>query len=94
LFNKSDKFCGKAPQLSEVTVINLSKLSLNVCLTRRRKNMELTLDLSLEQQFNLKMYQDQVKNLSQEQAQDLLLEVLQQLMVKDNVIRSLMKNSL
>ncbi len=54
--------------------------------------MELQLELSLEQEFNLKLYQDQVKSLSQEQAQEFLLEVLRQLMVKDNVIRSLLKN--
>jgi Phycobilisome degradation protein nblA len=56
--------------------------------------MELSLELSLEQKFNLKIYEDQVKGLSQEQAQDFLLEVLRQLMIKDNVIRSLMKNAI
>jgi hypothetical protein len=56
--------------------------------------MELPLELSLEQKFNLKIYEDQVKGLSQEQAQDFLLEVLRQLMIKDNVIRSLMKHAI
>ena len=56
--------------------------------------MELQLELSLEQKFNLRIYEDQVKDLSQEQAQEFLLEVLRQLMVKDNVIRSLMRTSL
>jgi len=56
--------------------------------------MELPLNLSLEQNFNLKVYEDQVKSLSQEQAQDYLLEVMRQLMIKDNVIRHLMKVSL
>lgn len=56
--------------------------------------MELQLELSLEQKFNLKMYEDQVKGLSQSQAQEFLLEVLRQLMVKDNVIRSLLRNSM
>ena len=55
--------------------------------------MELQLELSLEQKFNLKLYEDQVKGLSREQAQEFLLEVLRQLMVKDNVIRSLLKNT-
>lgn len=55
--------------------------------------MNLPLDLSLEQQFNLKMYQDQVKALSQEQAQEVLLEVVRQMMIKDNVIRHLMKQA-
>lgn len=56
--------------------------------------MELPLGLSLEQNFNLKVYEDQVKSLSQEQAQDYLLEVMRQLMIKDNVIRHLMKVAL
>jgi hypothetical protein len=56
--------------------------------------MELPLNLSLEQNFNLKVYEDQVKSLSQEQAQDYLLEVMRQLMIKDNVIRHLMKVAL
>jgi hypothetical protein len=56
--------------------------------------MELSLELSLEQKFNLKLYEDQIKDLSQEQAQTFLLEVLRQLMVKDNVIRSLLRHSM
>lgn len=56
--------------------------------------MNLPLSLSMEQQFNLKVYEDQVKVLSQGQAQDFLLEVMRQLMIKDNVIRHLMKQEL
>jgi hypothetical protein len=50
------------------------------------------LELSLEQQFNLRTYKEMVKGLSPEQAQDMLLDVLQQLMIKDNVIRNLLKS--
>jgi len=53
--------------------------------------MDLPLTLNLEQQFNLKMYQDQIRDMSQGQAQDALLEVMRQIMIKDNVIRHLMK---
>jgi hypothetical protein len=53
--------------------------------------MDLPLELSLEQQFNLRAYQDQVKGLDQTQAQEMLLQVLQQLMIKENVIRHLLK---
>jgi hypothetical protein len=45
----------------------------------------------MEQQFNMKVYEDQVKNLSADQAQDFLLEIMRQLMIKDNVIRHLIK---
>lgn len=55
--------------------------------------MDLPLSLSMEQQFNLRMYESQVKNLSADQAQEFLLEVMRQLMIKDNVIRHLMKQA-
>lgn len=54
----------------------------------------LPLSLTMEQQFNMKVYEDQVKNLSADQAQDFLLEIMRQLMIKDNVIRHLMKECL
>jgi methionine synthase I (cobalamin-dependent) len=53
--------------------------------------MDLPVQLSLEQQFSLKVYEEQVKALSQEQAQEFLLETMRQLMVKDNVIKHLIK---
>jgi uncharacterized protein YaaW (UPF0174 family) len=56
--------------------------------------MNLPLTLSMEQQFNLKVYEDQIQIMSKEQAQEALLEIMRQIMIKDNVIRHLMKNSL
>ena len=53
----------------------------------------LPLELSLEQQFHLKKYEHQVTDLSQKQAQVFLVEAFRQLMIKDNVIRSLMKSA-
>jgi hypothetical protein len=53
--------------------------------------MDIPMELSLEQQFNMRAYQNQVKGLNQEQAQEMLLEVMRQLMVKDNVIKHLLK---
>lgn len=50
--------------------------------------------LTMEQQFNMKVYEDQVKNLSHDQAQDFLLELMRQIMIKDNVIRHLVKNGI
>ena len=56
--------------------------------------MNLPLELSMEQQFNLKMYEGQIKDLSSEQAQNFLLEVMRQLMIKENVIKHLLKDSI
>ena len=49
--------------------------------------MKTPANLSLEQQFKLQILREQVKNLNLEQAQDYLLEVLRQSMVKDNLLR-------
>ncbi len=51
--------------------------------------MEIPLRLSMEQEFNLKTYEKKVKGLNQDQAQELLLEVMRQLMIKENVIKHL-----
>lgn len=49
-------------------------------------------NLSLEQQFKLKVLQEQVSHLSLEEAQEYLVEVLRQSMVKDNLLRHWIKN--
>ncbi|MDZ7956650.1 MAG: NblA/ycf18 family protein [Aulosira sp. DedQUE10] len=55
--------------------------------------MDIPMDLNLEQKFNLKLYEEQVKGLNQEESQKMLLEVLRQLMVKDNMIKHLLKEA-
>ncbi len=55
--------------------------------------MDLPLSLSLEQEFNLKSYEASVKQLTEDQARELLLELMRQMMIKDNVIRHLMKGN-
>ncbi|MDZ8186274.1 MAG: NblA/ycf18 family protein [Nostoc sp. ChiSLP02] len=55
--------------------------------------MEFPIELTLEQQFRLQNLKEQVKNLSQEQAQEFLLEVLRQMMVKDNLVKHLLKQA-
>ncbi len=55
--------------------------------------METQGNLSLEQQFKLQILKDQVQNLTREQAQEYLIEVFRQMMVKDNLMKHLLKNS-
>ncbi|WP_375506196.1 NblA/ycf18 family protein [uncultured Nostoc sp.] len=55
--------------------------------------MDIPMELNLEQKFNLKLYEQQVKGLNQQESQKLLLEVLRQLMVKDNMIKHLLKQT-
>lgn len=45
-------------------------------------------NLSLEQRFRLQMMQSQVKSLDLEQAQEYVLELLRQMMLKDNLVKN------
>lgn len=48
--------------------------------------------LTLEQQFNLRKVADQTKALSQQQAQELIVELQRQLMIKDNLYKQIIKH--
>lgn len=51
----------------------------------------LPIELTLEQQFSLRIYTEAVKTMPDEDVRSYLLELIAQLMVKDNVIRHLIK---
>ena len=53
--------------------------------------MDFPTDLTLEQKFRLQTLKEQVHTLTQEEAQTYLLEVLRQMMVKDNLVKHLLK---
>ena len=48
--------------------------------------------LTLEQQFNLRKVADQTKALSQQQAQELIVELQRQIMIKDNLYKEIMRH--
>jgi hypothetical protein len=50
-------------------------------------------DLTLEQQFEFRRMKDAVKDMSREQALDLLLQASRLLMIKTNVLRELTSNT-
>jgi hypothetical protein len=50
-------------------------------------------ELSMEQEFNMRAIELNTLNLSAEQLRELFVEISRQLIVKDNVIRHLMKDS-
>ena len=56
--------------------------------------MESNHNLTLEQQFKLQTLSQEVKQMSHEQAQQYLIEVLRQMMVKDNVVKNLIKGDM
>jgi hypothetical protein len=52
---------------------------------------ELSLDLTFEQQFQMRLMEEQVGAMNQQQTKELLLQASRLLMMKDNVIKSLVK---
>jgi Phycobilisome degradation protein nblA len=50
--------------------------------------------ISVEQEFMLRVMEEQVKQLSLEETKDCLLEILRQSMVKENLFKDLLKNGL
>ncbi len=51
-------------------------------------------ELSMEQQFKLQCLQQEFQELEREEVINYLLDTMQQIMARDNLIRDLMKNSL
>ncbi len=55
--------------------------------------MNTSAQLTLEQQFKLRILTEQVQQLSHSQAQECLVEMFRQIMVKDNLVKHLLKNA-
>ena len=49
-------------------------------------------ELNLEQQFHIRLMQASVEEMTREQMQDLLIQSTRLIMLKDNVIRDLIKS--
>ncbi|MCL6436140.1 MAG: NblA/ycf18 family protein [Leptolyngbyaceae cyanobacterium HOT.MB2.61] len=54
----------------------------------------LSFNLTLEQQFQMRLIEESAQQMSREQMQEILVQIARQSMVKDNVIRELMKGCL
>ena len=50
------------------------------------------MNLSLEQKFNVRSFETQVKNMSQEQAQDFLIKLYEQMLLKDNMYQDFIRH--
>lgn len=53
---------------------------------------QLESNLSVEQKFSHRIFSDRVQSLSQEQAQKLLVQMHQQMLIKDNLYKELFFN--
>ncbi|BAQ61502.1 phycobilisome degradation protein NblA [Geminocystis sp. NIES-3708] len=54
--------------------------------------MSNSMGLSLEQQFNLRSFQTQVQNMSREQAADFLIKLYEEMLVRENVYKDVLKH--
>ena len=61
---------------------------------RHIPGFELNLNLTLEQKFKMRIFEESVQAMNPEEARSLLLEASKLLMVKDNIIRGLMKKEI
>jgi predicted HD phosphohydrolase len=48
--------------------------------------------LSLEQQFSIRSFQTQVEQMSREQAQDFLIKLYEQMIVRENMYKAFLKH--
>ena len=49
-------------------------------------------ELSLEQKFNIRSFESQVKGMSHEQAQDFLVKLYEQMLIKDNMYQNFIRH--
>ncbi|WP_088893111.1 NblA/ycf18 family protein [Leptolyngbya ohadii] len=54
--------------------------------------MSQPIELTLEQQFSLRSFETQVEHMSREQAQDFLIKLYEQMMVKENMYKHFLKH--
>ena len=54
--------------------------------------MSQPIKLSLEQQFSIRSFQTQVEKMSREQAQDFLIKLYEQMMVRENMYKEFLKH--
>lgn len=55
--------------------------------------MNISNQLSLEQEFELVLYKQKIEPLNLEQSRNLLSEILKTMLLKDNIIKYVIKNS-
>jgi hypothetical protein len=54
--------------------------------------MSQPIELSLEQQFNIRSFQQQVQHMSHEQAKDFLVKLYEQMVVREATYKELLKH--
>jgi hypothetical protein len=61
-------------------------------LCRLEVTMSKPIDLSLEQQFNIRTFETQVNQMSREQAQEFLVNMYRQMLVRENMYKEFLRH--
>jgi Phycobilisome degradation protein nblA len=59
---------------------------------QEQRNMSKSANLSLEQQFSIRSFEHQVRDMSREQAQEFLVNLYAQMMMQENSYKNLLKH--
>jgi hypothetical protein len=59
---------------------------------QEQSNMSKSVNLSLEQQFSIRSFEHQVRDMSREQAQEFLVNLYAQMMMQENSYKNLLKH--
>jgi hypothetical protein len=59
----------------------------------KENNMNPRQNMSLEQQFELRRFEDQVRHLSREEAQELLIQLRESMLLQANTFKDIIKES-
>lgn len=54
--------------------------------------MDKPIELTLEQQFSIKSFETQVQKMSHEQAQDFLIKLYEQMIIRENMYKHFLKH--
>ena len=54
--------------------------------------MDKPIELTLEQQFSIRSFESQVQHMSREQAQDFLVKLYEQMMMRENMYKHFLKH--
>lgn len=74
------------------TALTLVRASVTKTLFPVSLTKELTMELSLEQQFNIRSFETQVEKMSREQAQEFLVQLYQQMIMRENMYKEFLKH--
>jgi Phycobilisome degradation protein nblA len=92
--NKSLSYSANLFQVLRCSIHHKSGHTAFITVDALREFMDTPFELSLEQQFSLRTFSEQVKDLSQEQAQAFLVDLYRQMIFKEKMYQHFLKQGI